>query len=58
MMWFTGVVRVTSLSLHSAIFIDVPGHHLPTCFSIPIHLIDTMFKSMNVLRRTRGLKST
>ena len=35
---FTGVVRVTSLSLHSAIFIVIPGHHPRTCFSNPIHL--------------------
>ena len=35
---FTGVVRVTSLSLHSAIFIVIPGHHPQTCFSTPIYL--------------------
>ena len=32
------LVRVTSLSLHSAILIVIPGHHPPTCFSTPIHL--------------------
>ena len=38
MMQSTGVVRVTSLSLHSAIFIVIPDHHPWTCFSTPVHL--------------------
>ena len=37
-MFTSHVVRVTSLSLHSAIFIIILGHYPPKCFSIPIHL--------------------
>ena len=35
---FTGVVRVTSLSLYSAIFIVIPGHYPRTCETTPIYL--------------------
>ena len=95
-----GVVRVTSLSLHGAIFIIIPGHHPAVCISTPIHLclhyhwhhhdlsmtkhasvhylfaavqnvrnnlsdtpmmfvmLDTTFKSMNVLQCARSIKLT